>query len=80
MADKTSYKEAHKQRKGTATMTIEAAPSYVDKEIPSPDSERFPKPGVSPEPNATGEDKMRTVPVHPGEYGLSALHSDVTKT
>ena len=81
MADKPSYKVARKAR-GTATMTIEPAPktSFTDKEMPSPDSERFPKGSLSPEDNAKGDATIVNPITHPGEYALSAKHSDLSKT
>lgn len=78
---KPSYKAVHRERKGSATMTIEAAPpsSFTDKELPSSDSERFPKGSISPEPNAKADAKPVTIPTHPGEYGRP-LYTGISKT
>ena len=81
MAEKPSYKAAHEARKGTATMTIEAAPktSFTDKVIPDAHQEQFPGHTISPEENAHGGEKALNIPsVHPGEYNSGS--SGVTKT
>lgn len=82
MADKPSYKTAHKARKGTATMTIEPAPptSFTDKALPTPYQEAHSSGSISPEDNAKGDATIVNPITHPGEYALSAKHSDLSKT
>ena len=80
MADKPSYKMAHKERTGSAEMTIEAAPktSFTDKAIPDAHQEQFPGHTISPESNATGGEKALNIPVHPGDYNSGS--SGVSRT
>lgn len=77
MANKPSYSQAHKMRKGTATMTVEPMPkTFSDTELEPPKKSGDPTTGISSEPNATPGVKAEHAIAHPGD---TAHPNDLTK-
>ena len=56
------------------------APAPGDKALPTPYQEAHSSGSISPEDNAKGDATIVNPITHPGEYALSAKHSDLSKT
>lgn len=85
---KPPYRLARAARKGTASVDVESVDpktpvkdetAFTDRELPSPDSDRFPKNTISSEDNAKSGEKAIPAITHPGDWAKAKGFSDTVK-